>query len=252
MGEFRWSFVKVFRFRLTPQLPGAGDHTCECHCPKFEKKTPLGADESEAAWSRLGPMGPLLDPKIYPIKVGASPESQISRYNQPNVYLEKLKEKYPYIYECLRNAPPDDLISRINRDRLRTTYQVDFCKLQEYPDAPYDELLRAAGVAGIPPCPAPLKLPGDPCRPNQKSIAYRPAVISNRVGGGKSMGEGKSKGDERSSSYCECNGNILAGSCRGPLGNMTAGATEYQDAISRLGQMIMRDKIHYAVPKKVF
>jgi hypothetical protein len=112
-------------------LPEAGDHvTCDCHCPKIEKKT-LGEDQSEAAWSRLGPMGPLLDPKVYPVKVGVSPESQVSRYDQPNVYLQKLKEQYPYLYECLSNAPPDDLISRINRDRLRTTYQVDYCKMRK-------------------------------------------------------------------------------------------------------------------------
>lgn len=84
------------------------------------------------AWSRLGPTGPLLDSKLYPVKVGASPESHISRFNQPNVYLEKLKEKYPFIYECLNTAPPDDLISRINRDRLRTSYQIDFCNLSMF------------------------------------------------------------------------------------------------------------------------
>lgn len=44
----------------------------------------------EQAWSRLGPMGPLLDPKIYPAKVGAAPESQIARFNQPNVFLAKV------------------------------------------------------------------------------------------------------------------------------------------------------------------
>lgn len=77
-------------------------------------------------------MGPLLDSKTYPVKVGVSPESEVSQFNQPNVYLEKLKEKYPFIYECLKTAPPDDLISRINRDRLRSTYQVDYCNMGKY------------------------------------------------------------------------------------------------------------------------
>lgn len=93
-------------------------------------------------------MGPLLDPKMYPARVGPAPEDNTMRFNQPNVFLKKvdlfltaenfvyllsvnlqLQEKYPFIYECLRSAPPDDLISRINKDRLRTTYQVDFCKM---------------------------------------------------------------------------------------------------------------------------
>ncbi|KAJ3658746.1 hypothetical protein Zmor_010468 [Zophobas morio] len=244
--DYIWPYVRAYGIKISPEFPEAGDqaHACKCQCPKIEQPKATGPETSEIAWSRLGPMGPLLDPKIYPVKTGASPESQTSRYNQPNVYLVKLKEKYPFIYECLKNAPPDDLISRINRDRLRTTYQVDYCKLQEYPDAPYDELLRAAGVVGAPPCSAPVKLPGDPCRPNQRSVAFRPAVISNRVGGGKSEAKSREEGGAGLSGHC-------AGSCRGPLGTMTAGATEYQDAISRLGQMIIRDKIHHTLPKRI-
>lgn len=42
------------------------------------------------AWSRLGPMGPLLDPKVYPARVGQSPESETMRFNQPNVFLKKV------------------------------------------------------------------------------------------------------------------------------------------------------------------
>lgn len=53
--------------------------------------------------------------------------------------------------------------------------------VEEYPSAPYDELLRSAGVDGVPPCPEPVRLPGDPCRPNQKSIAFRPALITNQL-----------------------------------------------------------------------
>lgn len=35
-------------------------------------------------------MGPLLDPKIYPARVGASPETPTSRYDQPNAFLDKV------------------------------------------------------------------------------------------------------------------------------------------------------------------
>ncbi|KAJ8919383.1 hypothetical protein NQ315_016476 [Exocentrus adspersus] len=48
----------------------------------------------------------------------------------------------------------------------------------EYPSAPYDELIRAAGVEGLAPCPESVRLPGDVCRPLQKDN------ISKRVGGG--------------------------------------------------------------------
>lgn len=126
-------------------------------------------------------------------------------------HILKLEEKYPFIYECLRTAPPDDLISRINKDRLRTTYQVDYgrlskdlsilvylktyvCVLAEYPSAPYDELFRQAGVEGLPPCPEPRKLPGDPCRPNQKPIAFRSSAVSKMQQTGIGGSDGESKG----------------------------------------------------------
>lgn len=60
---------------------------------------------TEQSWSRQGPMGPLLDPKLYPSRVGRSPEVDTMRYNQPNVFLKKvnleeiLKDKHNnYIY----------------------------------------------------------------------------------------------------------------------------------------------------------
>lgn len=60
--------------------------------PYRQQNRPLLGPQAyeEQAWSRLGPMGPLLDPKIYPAKVGAAPESQIARFNQPNVFLAKV------------------------------------------------------------------------------------------------------------------------------------------------------------------
>lgn len=35
-------------------------------------------------------MGPLLDPKLYPVRVAASPETPTSRYDQPNAFLDKV------------------------------------------------------------------------------------------------------------------------------------------------------------------
>lgn len=51
----------------------------------------------------------------------------------------------------------------------------------EYASAPYDALIRAAGVEGNSPCSEPVRLPGD---------VYRPGIrrnISNRVGGGRAV-----------------------------------------------------------------
>lgn len=38
-------------------------------------------------------MGPMLDPKLYPTRVGASPETSTSRYDQPNAFLDKVTYK---------------------------------------------------------------------------------------------------------------------------------------------------------------
>lgn len=82
--------------------------------------------------------------------------------------------------------------------------------LAEYPNAPYDDLLRSAGIKGTGPCKVPDKLPGDPCRALAKDASYRrggpsitkelgvggrgknSAFAGGRTGGG--MGGGKSGG----------------------------------------------------------
>ncbi|XP_031353096.1 uncharacterized protein LOC116178006 isoform X2 [Photinus pyralis] len=234
--DYLWPYVRILGNKpapdrlYEPQVRDPNQPLCPCHClASPADRNPSGPNAlNEQSWSRQGPMGPLLDPKLYPARVGRSPEVDTQRFNQPNVFLKKLQEKYPYIYEVLRTAPPDDLISRINKDRLRTTYQVDFCKMQEYPSAPYDQLLRSAGMEGLAPCPEPIKLPGDPCRPSQKPIAFRPATISKIKGGAEGGGEGKP--------------------CGGGLTGITPGLTEYQDGVSKVGGVIIREKLHY--PKK--
>lgn len=56
-----------------------------------EQRTAFGpAALKEESWSRLGPMGPLLDPKMYPARVGPPPEDNSMRFNQPNVFLTKV------------------------------------------------------------------------------------------------------------------------------------------------------------------
>lgn len=248
--DYLWPYVRSFGVKPTSDAlyepQHRDDHSCACNKlpnlrPSSEQKHVLGPNAlKDESWSRLGPMGPLLDPKIYPAKVGAVPETGVSRFNQPNIFLQKLQEKYPFIYECLRNAPPDDLISRINRDRLRTTYEVDYCNKKEYPDGPYDELIRSAGVGGSLPNSEPVALPGDACRPNQKNKAYRPAIITKQ-GYCKGTGPGGFGGEP--ADYC-------IGTCHGPLAVTTHGHSEYMDNVSKLGGIITKEKIHQAKPKK--
>ncbi|CAH1281591.1 unnamed protein product [Diabrotica balteata] len=135
--DYLWPYVKTLGLRPEPDhiySPQYRDQIyCKCHClpalpATSQQRTLIGPEAlQDEEWSRLGPMGPLLEPKVFTAKVSAAPESEVSRFNQPNVFMAKIKEKYPFIYECLRTAPPDDLIARINKDRLASSYQVDYC-----------------------------------------------------------------------------------------------------------------------------
>ncbi|CAH1127260.1 unnamed protein product [Ceutorhynchus assimilis] len=182
--DYLWPYVRTLgvrpynepKDRLTP---------CECRGLSDSKRYAdpvaqmLGPHAYEGeSWSRLGPMGPLLDPKVYPAKMSAAPESQLSRYDQPNVFLAKLQEKYPFIYECLRTAPPDDILARINRDRLRTTYQVDYCKMKEIPHGSPMEMIRAATNDVAPSCPPKMLTCGHPCKPVPRNKALRVSTIT--------------------------------------------------------------------------
>ncbi|XP_017770805.1 PREDICTED: uncharacterized protein LOC108558408 [Nicrophorus vespilloides] len=252
--DFLWPYVRSFGLKPDngPQFGGHGD-MCACQCSQEDEQKLLGPNVLEQdAYQKLGPSAPLMDPKLYPARVGPAPENDTQRFNQPNVFLEKLRMKYPFLYEVLRTTAPDDLISRINRDRLRTTYEVDYCHLNEYPSAPYDELIRAAGLKGGPVCSEPVRLPGDPCRPNQKPIAFRPGALPNAtkidkisnstkcgaVGGGGGSGGAGGFGSSGGS------GGQNSSGAPGIGGAISMGTTEYQDAISKLGELIIRDKIH--------
>lgn len=55
-------------------------------------------------------MGALLDAKVFPVKMGASPETDSTKYDQPNAFLAKLNEKYPQLYEILRSTPEEEML----------------------------------------------------------------------------------------------------------------------------------------------
>ncbi|GBP48044.1 hypothetical protein EVAR_83747_1 [Eumeta japonica] len=167
-------------YKQWPRPPG-------CRCPPFAEaaRRPPPADGGEGGWSRAElVMGPLLDPKMYPVRVGASPETPTSRYNQPNAFLDKLQAKYPMLYAVLQKGVSSEVKQRVDRDRNKSTYQVDYC--ESGPGAEFDNLRRAADESGQIPCQAPLRLPGDPCRVGPKLRAPRVASISKQVvAGGK-------------------------------------------------------------------
>lgn len=46
--------------------------------------------------------------------------------------LFQLQSKYPMLYSILQNEASPELKQRIDRDRSKTTYQVDYCESGTY------------------------------------------------------------------------------------------------------------------------
>mgnify|MGYP004576028331 CR=1 FL=1 len=65
--------------------------SCKCHDRPREVK-PLVRCGDDYDWSRTGPMGRLLDPKLYPAKTGPHPETEATRFDQPATYMRKVSQ----------------------------------------------------------------------------------------------------------------------------------------------------------------
>ncbi|CAH0545640.1 unnamed protein product [Brassicogethes aeneus] len=87
----------------------SGNPKCSCHCAQRVQEE-------------------LLNPE----NAVAKPGLQSTKFTHPGVFLKNLKEKFPDIFKCLAKAPQVDVIARVNRDRLRSTYEVDYCKVKEH------------------------------------------------------------------------------------------------------------------------
>ncbi|CAL7936437.1 unnamed protein product [Xylocopa violacea] len=146
-------------------------------------------------------MGRLLDPKLYPAKTGPHPESEATRFDQPSTYMRK-------------STPIDEVIKRVDEDRLKTTYQLDY---SEKAAAQMEEV--ATG----------------PCAPKQREeeidcqVSTRSRRIAKRDEHDKDKKEKKKKSMEDESQETR----------------LPPWRSEYQDSISRVGQAIMKQKIHH-------
>uniref|UniRef100_A0A1A9UH51 Uncharacterized protein n=1 Tax=Glossina austeni TaxID=7395 RepID=A0A1A9UH51_GLOAU len=120
-----------------------------CECVEETKVDIPKAVEKQCAmeWTGVAPMGRLVDPRILPTKL--SPEQLDAMAGeaqtdclkeQPNRFLKILRTAYPDLYERLKQMPKDELNRRLERERMYTTYQIDFCDMNEYPEGIYKSL----------------------------------------------------------------------------------------------------------------
>ncbi|XP_054006656.1 uncharacterized protein LOC128891268 [Hylaeus anthracinus] len=206
--DYTWPSTKI---QHAPALLREGG-PCRCdERSRVLKVIELCGDDQD--WSRIGPMGRLLDPKLYPAKTGPHPETEVTKFDQPSTYMRKLEQKYPNLYGILQNTPMDEIIQRVDRDRLITTYQMDYG----------DKAITGTEDAEIDPCVSikqPLKID---CRPFTRSRHPK------RDAGQKSETKTSRKKVEEDTQETR----------------LPPWRSEYQDNISRLGHAIMRSKIHH-------
>ena len=112
--DYLWPYVKTYPLRSGPtyatdvpprQVPCMCGTEAGGNIPPKEYVGP--AEGGSYEWSRLGPMGPLLDPKLYPAKVGPIPESKSTQFDQPSTYLKKVFKisiLYYALYIFLKNT----------------------------------------------------------------------------------------------------------------------------------------------------
>lgn len=121
----------------------------ECQCVEESKLEAPKTLEKQCVieWSGIAPMGRLIDPRIIPTKISPEQLNAMSSdgqgdcfKEQPNRFLKILRTAYPDLYERLKQMPKDELNRRLERQRMYTTYQIDYCNVNEYPEGVYESL----------------------------------------------------------------------------------------------------------------
>lgn len=217
--DYTWPYPEKEQRKTDDDLPRLGPCTCGMDPKDIAVPRMYRLEGETHDWSRLGPMGPLLDPKLYPAKTGPSPETEETRYGQPDVYLKKLKEKYPYLYGAIPSEPTQETTLTVEKDRMVTTYMMDYGEGRQYGkldsedkiSQPFEEIIKRD------------------CRPHIRPPLpkFRSALDRN----GKN-GNGRRKRTRKSDD------------ADGPEVRIPPWKSEYQDNISKVGQAIMKYKLH--------
>lgn len=145
-------YTRRYDFVQKP-LPGASKKDRpeeECQCIEESRVEPPKAvlDKCpDVEWTGIAPMGRLVEPRIIPTKFSNDQMDAMARdpygdcfKNQPNRFLQILRTAYPDLYERLKQMPKDELNRRMDNQRLITTYQIDYCNVNEFPEGVYESL----------------------------------------------------------------------------------------------------------------
>ncbi|XP_012530709.1 uncharacterized protein LOC105833481 isoform X2 [Monomorium pharaonis] len=189
-------------------------------------------------WSQMGPTGQLVLPKIYP-KIKQAPVTDVPPFDQPSHIC--LREGRPDLIEMLERSLPRETIARVNGDRMKTTYQMD------YSDPASRTTQRDLAVAVVDangrhvPCGVPIKITVETDCP---SCCRLPVSTRNGDTGAWERVRKRMAASKRNEIKCRAVG-------RPQMTPIHPWKSEYQDNISRIGHVIAKAKLHHARKKAV-
>ncbi|XP_018362301.1 PREDICTED: uncharacterized protein LOC108760707 isoform X2 [Trachymyrmex cornetzi] len=233
--DYTWPYVSSI-CRIQPPIKPIIIKDCTCTDSRQERKELLdGKLEKYPDWSRMGPMGRLLEPKIYETKIERAPKADITRLDQLTSIC--LKEGYPGLYEALEKSFPKEPITRMDIDLMKTTYQKDYSD----PAARMTQRDMALTVLDTNdqclPCSMPTKIIiKTDCSPYCR-------FSSSRYNGNASVGkrDRKQKIGLKREKKCE--------DIEKRQISLPSWRSEYQDSINKIGHAIMKVKLHHAKKK---
>lgn len=223
------------------QQQGRRNEPCEC-CDGKQPKQPnvleqaadccIGPTEKMAEWTGIAPMGILIDPRIIPGGENDDDDEEndtidACQHDKPNRFLNSINRTDPALFDRIKSLNNDDLLRKIDANRLRSTYQVDYGGIAEFYGGVYQEETEAELAA--------LKEnfggggPQDPCGYDSiiKDTAKRPvdAVLAKKK------------------KVC-CPHCIIKKSAGHWQVSSKVNETEYMGTISRIGRLAMKFKIN--------
>lgn len=231
-----------------------GPKIIECECIDEDKiKIPVAAkDCGGVEWTGIAPMGKLVDPRIIPTQLtqdqvdnmAFSAETDCHKL-QPNRFLKILRTVYPDLYERLKVMPKEELSRRLEKNRMFTTYQIDYCSMNEYPDGIYESLKTEDDSKQYSNKMMTERGPCSEFRSNVMNELEREASASVEVSRDeceKTYKPFKTTFSD-SSQFIESGSNSHWSAAPTTYRKMPT-FTEYMDSISRNGCVIMRNKLH--------
>ncbi|XP_055853256.1 uncharacterized protein LOC129916984 [Episyrphus balteatus] len=137
----RYNFLRTQKDEKDEKTSSKG---CACNVDTQISIPAAALDKCDSVeWNSMAPVGKLVNPRLLPSQgqeFTKNDKADGCKHDQPNRFLKILRTCYPDLYERLKATPPKELNRRLDMERLKTTYQIDYGNENEYPEGIYDNL----------------------------------------------------------------------------------------------------------------